>query len=33
MKWKISVLHAKAMYIIVVLGSLVAAASAGYKWW
>ena len=32
MKWRIDVLYAKALYIVIVLASLVAAAAAGYKW-
>jgi hypothetical protein len=32
MKWRIDSLYAKAMYVLVVLASLVAAAAAGAKW-
>lgn len=32
MKWRIDVLYARALYIVFVLASLVAAAAAGYKW-
>jgi hypothetical protein len=32
MKWRIDALYARAMYIVIVLASLVAAAAAGYKW-
>ncbi len=32
MKWRIDVLYAKALYVLIVLASLVAAATAGYKW-
>jgi hypothetical protein len=32
MKWRIDGLYAKAMYILVVLASLIAAAAAGTKW-
>jgi len=32
MKWRIDGLYAKAMYVLVVLASLVAAAAAGGKW-
>jgi hypothetical protein len=32
MKWRIDVLYARALYIVIVLASLVAAAAAGYKW-
>ena len=33
MKWHVKTLYVKAMYVAVILASLVAAASAGYKWW
>ena len=33
MKWRINTLYVKAVYVAVVLASLVAAAGAGYKWW
>ena len=33
MKWRINTLYVKAMYVMVVLASLVAGAAAGYKWW
>jgi hypothetical protein len=32
MKWRIYTLYARAMYVMAVLASLVAAAAAGYKW-
>jgi hypothetical protein len=32
MKWRIDGLYARAMYVMFVLASLVAAAAAGYKW-
>jgi len=32
MKWRIDGLYAKAMYVLVVLASLVAAAAAGTHW-
>lgn len=32
MKWRLNVLHAKAMYVMAVLASLVVAAAAGWKW-
>lgn len=32
MKWRISGLYVKAMYILFVLASLATAAAAGYKW-
>jgi len=33
MKWCIKNAYVKALYVVVVLSSLVAAAAAGYKWW
>ncbi len=32
MKWRIDTVYAKAMYVMVILASLVAAAAAGWKW-
>jgi hypothetical protein len=32
MKWRINKLYIKAMYVMVVLSSLIAAAAAGWKW-
>lgn len=32
MKWRINKLYVKAMYVMVVLSSLIAAAAAGWKW-
>ena len=32
MKWRFTALYVKAMYILVVVGSLVLAAAADYKW-
>jgi hypothetical protein len=32
MKWRFTALYVKAMYIFVVIGSLVLAAAADYKW-
>jgi hypothetical protein len=32
MKWRVKSLYVNALYVIVVLSSLVAAAAAGYKW-
>lgn len=32
MKWRIDKLYVKAMYIMVVLSSFIAAAAAGWKW-
>jgi hypothetical protein len=33
MKWHAKAWYLKALYVVMVLGSLVAAASAGLKWW
>ena len=33
MKWCFKSVYVKTTYVLVVLGSLVAAAAAGYKWW
>lgn len=32
MKWHIDVLYVKAMYVAIVLASLVATAAAAFKW-
>ncbi len=32
MKWRIDKLYVKAMYVVVVLSSFIAAAAAGWKW-
>lgn len=33
MKWCLKSAYVKAMYVLVVLSSLIAAAAAGYKWY
>ena len=33
MKWHVKSLYIRALYVVVVLSSLVAAALAGYKWY
>jgi hypothetical protein len=32
MKWRVDALYFKAMYVLVVLASLVATAAAAFKW-
>jgi len=32
MKWRIDAVYAKAMYVVIVLASLVASAAAAFKW-
>jgi len=32
MKWRFTALYAKAMYVMLIVSSIVAVAAAGYKW-